>query len=884
MQERRIAAIMFTDIVGYTALMGNDESDTLKLLRHNQSIQKSMIEKYRGNLVKEIGDGILAYFESSEKAVLCSIEIQKKLRDTSSAHVRIGLHWAEIIIEDGDIFGDGVNIASRIEALADPGGIYVSEDVKNSLTNGGETVTKYLGSAKLKNVRKPTIIYAIKGEGLPSPSMKRFNALANPKKKFAVLPTVIAFLVIVMIALAIVKYLDNRTKIIQAEASLDQIEDLMKVNWSNYSEAYYLAKDIEITIPKNSRLRNFIEQTSVHLNVTTDPPGAEVFYKLYNQPDDDWQYLGTTPIDSVQVPVSVFRWKIEKEGFETVMAASLTFAFKDLTRMKQSEMFTGKDFHRVLDEKGNIPPDMTRVSGGEMPYGKIDDFFIDKFEVSNQKYKIFMDEGGYQKPDFWQELIHILGDSIDWGDAMGFFVDQTGQPGPSTWRNQRYPEGEDSNPATGISWFEANAYAHFAGKLIPTKDHWGLARGEGTRLIAIPQLGGNAIFAPFSNFHMDGPQSVGSLAGLTSFGAFDMAGNVREWCWNESVHGRWIRGGAWNDNPYMFGAPSQADPFDRGERNGFRCALYPYPDSIPETAYAMAEYPARGRKIKLPEPISDEQFEIYKAYFEYDRTELNDEVVSTTENDKGWILEKVEFDAAYDNERIITYLFLPTNTKPPYQTIIYGPGSNVLWQESSNDIENFFEFTAFLEFWVRNGRAVIFPVIKGTFERREKTSPFANEGTHQFTSYITRVIKDYRRCLDYMETRDEFDMNKVAFYGMSMGPTLGTYLAAVESRIKTNIFYAGGLKTLNRPEVNRAYFLPRIKIPTLMINGRFDSLFGLEAIINMFNLIGTPEKDKKLVLLDSDHLAPMEDLISESLLWLDQQFGEVDYSIQIQRI
>lgn len=884
MQERRLAAIMFTDIVGYTALMGKDETETLNLLRQYHSIQKSLIEKYHGDFVKEIGDGMLAYFDSADEAVLCSIEIQKKLGNTSNATVRIGLHWAEIIKEEGDIYGDGVNIASRIEALADPGGVYVSEAVKNSLKNNNQIDSKYLGSAKLKNVQKPVLIYAVQGNGLPSPSMKRFNALANPKKKFAILPTVLVFLVIVMIALTVVKYLDNRANIIQAEASLDKIETLMNLNWSNYSEAYNMAKEAELTIPKNSKLRKFIEQTSVNINITTDPPGAEVFCKLYNQPDDEWLSLGITPLDSVQVPVSVFRWKIEKEGYETVMAASLTFGFKNLAHMIKSEMYTGKDFHRVLDEKGIIPPDMTRVSGGEMPYGKIDDFFIDKFEVSNQKYKIFIDEGGYQKPDFWQELIHILGDSIDWDDAMGFFVDQTGQPGPSTWRNQRYPEGEENNPVTGISWFEANAYAHFVGKLIPTKDHWGLARGEGTWLIAVPQLGGNAIFAPFSNFHMDGPQGVGSLSGLTSFGAFDMAGNVREWCWNESVQGRWIRGGAWNDNPYMFGAPSQADPFDRGERNGFRCALYPDPDSIPETAYAMAEYPARNKKVKLPEPISDEQFEIYKAYYEYDRTELNDVVVSTTENDKGWILEKVEFDAAYDNERVITYLFLPTNTKPPYQTIIYGPGSNVLWQESSNDIENFFEFTAFLEFWVRNGRAVIFPVIKGTFERREKTSPFANAGTHQFTSYITRVIKDYRRCLDYLETRNDFDMNKIVFYGMSMGPMFGTYLAAVETRIKANIFYAGGLNTIARPEANRVYFLRRIKIPTLMINGRYDSLFGLEAIMNMFNLIGTPEKDKKLVLLDSDHLAPMEDLISESLLWLDEQFGEVDYSIQIQRI
>lgn len=119
-QNRQLAAIMFTDIVGFTALMGEDETDTLRLLQQSHRIQKSLIEKHHGKFVKEIGDGILGYFDSADEAVLCSVEIQKQLKERSDANVRIGLHWAEIILEDNDIYGDGVNIASRIEPLADP--------------------------------------------------------------------------------------------------------------------------------------------------------------------------------------------------------------------------------------------------------------------------------------------------------------------------------------------------------------------------------------------------------------------------------------------------------------------------------------------------------------------------------------------------------------------------------------------------------------------------------------------------------------------------------------------------------------------------------------------------------------------------------------------
>ena len=229
-----------------------------------------------------------------------------------------------------------------------------------------------------------------------------------------------------------------------------------------------------------------------------------------------------------------------------------------------------------------------------------------------------MDEGGYENPLYWEELISHNNESRPWQEILKSFVDRSGLPGPSTWTDQRYPIGEDNYPVTGINWFEANAYARFVGKSIPTKDHWGLGRGEGTLLIRIPQVGGNAHFAPFSNFHGDGPVETGLFNGITSFGAYDMPGNVREWCWNESDQGRWVRGGAWNDNPYMFKVPSQTDPLDRSKYNGFRCAFYPTKDSIPGLAFDLMETIINRKDTPIPEPIDDEEFARYEDFYEYE--------------------------------------------------------------------------------------------------------------------------------------------------------------------------------------------------------------------------------------------------------------------------
>ena len=123
--QRQLAAIMFTDIVGYTALMGKDSAKALELIRISKDIQKPLVEKHNGKWLKEMGDGAMAQFRTALDAVNCSIEIQKTARGELDAKLRICIHLGDVTVEEHDVYGDGVNVASRLESIADAGGIYI---------------------------------------------------------------------------------------------------------------------------------------------------------------------------------------------------------------------------------------------------------------------------------------------------------------------------------------------------------------------------------------------------------------------------------------------------------------------------------------------------------------------------------------------------------------------------------------------------------------------------------------------------------------------------------------------------------------------------------------------------------------------------------------
>src|SRR5688572_6334714 len=164
--SRQLAAIMFTDIVGYTPLMGKDEQKAFELLDKNRQIQKPIIEQYNGRWIKELGDGVMASFQTVSDAVNAAIKIQQICNASKQFQLRIGIHLGEVVFENDDVFGDGVNIASRIQAITHPGSIYISETVHNSISNKKEFQTKFIKEEKLKNVKEPVKIYQVIAEGV----------------------------------------------------------------------------------------------------------------------------------------------------------------------------------------------------------------------------------------------------------------------------------------------------------------------------------------------------------------------------------------------------------------------------------------------------------------------------------------------------------------------------------------------------------------------------------------------------------------------------------------------------------------------------------------------------------------------------------------------
>ncbi len=274
-QNRQLAAIMFTDIVGYTALMGKDEDKAFSLLDKNREIQRPLIEKYNGKWLKELGDGIMARFHSAYDAVKCAIAIQKAVKQNFDGQLRIGIHLGDITNENDDVFGDGVNVASRIQGIADPGGIYITESVENAVRNRPDIKTKYLGEANLKNVDYPVNVYAIQGEEFPVPVFEK-----RPVKK-----TKIIFFLVSLVMLIISGWF-IASKISGTRKANNRIRSLAVLPFKNLTgsddQEYIVAGIHDALISELSHINSLrvISRTSATKYTNTDKPLSEIAKEL----------------------------------------------------------------------------------------------------------------------------------------------------------------------------------------------------------------------------------------------------------------------------------------------------------------------------------------------------------------------------------------------------------------------------------------------------------------------------------------------------------------------------------------------------------------------------------------------------------------------------
>jgi eukaryotic-like serine/threonine-protein kinase len=634
------------------------------------------------------------------------------------------------------------------------------------------------------------------------------------------------------------------------EEALPQIETLNEQ--SRFIEAWRLAERAQTYIPNDPRLQIDIGYVSRVEDFTSDPGGAEVSINSYKGRDADWQRICKTPC-KIRLPLGILRWRVQKTGYDI---------------LERTSPFGPRDLQFKLQPAGSAPAGMVPVHGGNStldltglgnaPSLTLNDYWIDKYEVSNRQYRDFVRAGGYSDPHFWKYEFDQGGRKLPFGDAMKLFLDRTGRPGPATWESGDFPEGKGDYPVTGVSWYEAAAYAEFAGKSLPTVYHWNRAAG-------IPMV---SEIVPASNFSGKGLAAENSYGGLGPFGTYDMAGNAKEWCLNATGEKRYILGGAWDEPTYMFNDADAQPPLSRGDNFGFRLVKV---SGELSAAAAPIEWPYRD--FNKEKPVADAVFSAFRGLYTYDRSALDAVVDAPDDSDERWRKEKVAFNAAYGGERMFTYIFLPRTGHPPFQAVVLFPGSNALYQRSSHELPGM----RYLSFLVKSGRAVVFPIYKSTFERGDALNTDVITPTDLYREHVFDWYKDLARTLDYIQTRNDLDSNRVAYYGVSWGAALGPIFAATEPRIRTALWVGGGFeyeKTL--PEVDPFNFTPRVKMPVLMVNGRYDFFFPKETTQDpMFRMLGTPEKDKRHVVFESGHVPPPDMLIKEVLDWLDRYLGPV---------
>ncbi|TVS13208.1 MAG: hypothetical protein EA419_02745 [Wenzhouxiangella sp.] len=630
------------------------------------------------------------------------------------------------------------------------------------------------------------------------------------------------------------------------EQAIPEIRELME---EDLARAWRLLREVRERAPRDARLEQMWLDITLPNRIISDPPGAEVAVRGLREGNAEWIVLGTTPLEEVRLPLAQMRFRVTLDGYSAIEAAPAILPL--------AATF-------VLQAEDETPSRMVFVPPGPVTYlqqtRELPGFWIDRFEVTNDQFREFVEAGGYRRLEFWRHLLETES-GMSPEQTMALFVDKTGLPGPSTWHMGTYPPGQGEHPVEGVSWFEAAAYADFVGRQLPTVFHWRRAAGLG-----IPQHQNFSDVLLLSNFNRNGSVPVGSMESLGSHGTYDMSGNVGEWCLTADGGLRHFLGGFYQESGYRFVDVEARSPLERGPGFGFRLMLQ---DAV-LAEDLLAEVVAPDRS--LPAPVDDDTFALFARLFDYDPVALDVRVEEIDDSHRDWRRERISFAAPYANDRIIVQVLIPRSAVPPYQTVVHFPGGDALLLDSSRDAG-----LHHVEPFLRSGRAVVYPVYQGTFERKLP----AISGPMGHRQLLVNQVKDLRRTIDYLETRSDLDVDRLLYHGVSYGANRAPFPLALDQRFRAAIIMSGGLGlwTQAPPEIQPQNYLPRVRLPLLMINGSQDYNFPVDTSQRpFFELLATPPEHKEHLVLEWGHLPPnYSEVIRAYLEWADRWLGPVGH-------
>ncbi len=683
---------------------------------------------------------------------------------------------------------------------------------------------------------------------------KSENKRLGAKSRLKLISGIILTVSVLLIFLYFFRKINNNQELVSIV-----IPELIKIyDEGKIPESFLKSKSLAEKYPNNEIIKSYFEKSSKYAYLKTDLDGVEV--SVLYPGDSTYIFLGKTPLDSFVVP-NVWGDQSHK----------LKLIYNNI-EYKQK----GRDFHnyKFPDSSIEVPENHIAFLGINHELGfflqginfediKLAPFSVGINEVSNKDFQEFIDTGGYENPSYWDFPIQVGNKIYDFNSSVKLFTDRYNKLGPANWSYGKYPSGLDNQPVTGISWFEARAFARFKNLNLPNIFQWTYASGIPENFMTIDQSVTNE-----SNYDSSQLREVSNTSGSYN-GLNNIGGNVKEWVLNPNGNkkGKYsIMGGAFNESPYTFNNYYSSSPFDRTIGNGFRLSKNLINNQSDLDNEIIPDFKRNFDDLK---DVSDDVFEVYKSQFDYKKS--FDSKTTNIENfQDGYSAQKFEMETTYQSdENLYGYIVYSNKFKNKYDPVIVYP--NALSISSNNDEwlpESLLDQYKYL---IDEGYAIIHPIYHNTFGREKTVRTFWASESEDYKNTIIKIGQDYKRALDYIESRNDFNFDNMSYFGYSWGSTTSNYLLAIDDRIKVAIICVGGLMLQkSKKEVEAHYYVRRIKTPILHIIGKEDGIFGYEKNYKPWKkLIGTPKEKLKLIELDDvGHGLPWDTIIKHHSNWI----------------